>query len=557
MTLDKLFGELRSLLSGKVFDPNDRDKLLDLVHDAIRLDPEGYAEKWLPYLEGSRIEWPVPFATLQNPETVARWAEILPFATFALDLQHNDYTWEGRSAEDGERPFGIPFEHIRELRLDSLRTKPNTLSTLFNAPGMKHVTELCFDAHHPDPRWKDEISQGTLDILCRATYLHQIERLTLEHNLIHGTQLPPLLRSRVMRGVKVLILDQNNIGNQGLLDLVTSPNAEHLRVLGLRDNNITDLAPLATQAVCTELESLSLDRNPIGDNGAVKLAASQLKKLDTLSLAQCDIGDRGLEALWRSNTLRPPHTLDLATNHITHDAMAAFAQSAWTSRLIHLDVSNNNLDARGFGALHGAPMLRQLETLKAANWGQISTPLDITVKLLEQLDPNKITTLDLSGTTIGEDGARIIAQMSALQSLKLNGAHVTEGGVRALANAPSLANLEVLELDNNNITDPSAVALATSPHLSNLRKLSLFNNRIGDSGMIAFTREDSLPRLEFLNMISNYVGEDASKALLESEAIRRLRVLYLVANPLSNGRAQELERVLSPYMNISCIQRLG
>ena len=58
-------------------------------------------------------------------------------------------------------------------------------------------------------------------------------------------------------------------------------------------------------------------------------------------------------------------------------------------------------------------------------------------------------------------------------------------------------------------------------------------------------------------MISNYVGEDASKALLESEAIRKLRVLYLVANPLSNGRAQELERVLSPYMNISCIQRLG
>jgi len=557
MPLDKLFGELRSLLSGKVFDPSDRDKLLDLVHEAIRLDPHGYEQKWLPYLEGSRIEWPVPFATLQDPKTVENWSTLLPFATFALDLQHRVRSWEDLPSEDGEHPFGIPLEHIAELRLDSIRTRANTLSTLFNSPGMRYVNELCFDALQPDPRWNDELPPENLDALCRGKYLHNIERLTLRKNGIHTTQLPALLRSRAMQNLKVLILERNNIGNAGLRDLVTSPCAEKLRVLGLRGNNITDLSPLRQQAICTEVESLELGGNLFEDAGAEALAASKLQKIETLSLAYCRVGDRGLNALCNSRTLRPPRTLDLSSNRITRAALTTFASSDWTSELVHIDISHNDLSESGVGALVGAPMLQQLETLGAAGSGQLSTPLDITVRLLGQLDPSKITALNLSGSTVGEDGAKLIARMSSLRSLKLNGTYITEEGVLALANAPNLGNLEVLELHKNNIGDAGAIALATSPYLTNLRKLSLFNNQIGDRGMIAFTRDGSLPNLEFLNMVSNHIGEDASRAILESEAIRRLHELYLVANPLGSGRARELERVLSPYMRITCIQRIG
>lgn len=139
---------------------------------------------------------------------------------------------------------------------------------------MKYVIEFCFDVYYFDLRWKDEILQGMFDIFCCVIYLYQIECLMFEYNLIYGIQLFLFLCLCVMCGVKVLIFDQNNIGNQGLFDLVMSLNVEYFCVLGLCDNNIIDLVVLVIQVVCMEFESFLFDRNFIGDNGVVKLVVS-------------------------------------------------------------------------------------------------------------------------------------------------------------------------------------------------------------------------------------------------------------------------------------------
>ena len=557
MALDTLFGELRSLLSRKTFDHASRDILIDLVQAATRQDLEGYRQKWLPYIQGQRIDWPTPFATLRDPETLSLWAEMLPFATFALDLQRSEVSWDQRARGDGEHPFGLPMAQIVDLRLDSCSTNTRTLTMLFNATGMRHVRELSFDALRFDPRSGFTLELEKFEALCSARYLTNLEHLSLRRNNIHGNHVRSLTRSRAMHSLEALVMNDNALGNHGLRELVTSEQATSLRVLALAANNITDLTSLATQATCTALESLSLDHNQIGARGAEMLAGGRLQNLDELSLASCHLDASGLRHLANSTTLRPPRMLDLSNNRITHDALLHFAQSDWTKNLTRLDVSNNDLDERGFAPLVGSRLLANLEALGASSRGQVTMPLGTTVELLEQLDPARITTLNLSGATIGEDGASIIAEMHALKSLKLNGAYVTDEGVEALASSEHLRSLESLELNNNNLTDRGAKALANSKTLAHLRDLSLYGNQIGDDGMIAFAQDDSLPHLEFLNMTWNRVGERAAKALLESEAIRRLHNLYLVANPLGHGRAVELERALSPHMAIHCVERIG
>jgi uncharacterized protein (TIGR02996 family) len=171
-----------------------------------------------------------------------------------------------------------------------------------------------------------------------------------------------------------------------------------------------------------------------------------LGRVRVLVLAKSDMGDVGLEELFRS-----PHLANLA----------------------QLTVGVQNIGPTGFA------------TLGAANLPGL-------------------TKLELNGLGMDDQGARAFAagaNFPRLTHLSLRDNIIGSDGVEALASSPGLAGLVVLDLFGNPVGDRGATALAESPYLPRLASLELYQNSIGIAGasaLIGSTRLGSLTRLDII-----------------------------------------------------------
>jgi GTPase SAR1 family protein len=126
-----------------------------------------------------------------------------------------------------------------------------------------------------------------------------------------------------------------------------------------------------------------------------------------------------------------------------------------------------------------------------------------------------LSSLDLRGNNIGDDGARAIAdKLSALSSLDLSFNNIGDDGVRAIADRFSA--LSSLNLSSNNIGDDGARAIADK--LSALSSLDLRRNFIGDDGARAIA--DKLSALSSLDLRRNFIGDDGARAILDGPLTR-------------------------------------
>lgn len=83
-------------------------------------------------------------------------------------------------------------------------------------------------------------------------------------------------------------------------------------------------------------------------------------------------------------------------------------------------------------------------------------------------------------------------------------------GVNALAECPSLGDLQSLNLNGNDIRNAGAHTIATNPTFSNLKELILRGNWIDEDGIHVFMKTETLSKLEKLDLASNNIrnGED-------------------------------------------------
>ena len=116
---------------------------------------------------------------------------------------------------------------------------------------------------------------------------------------------------------------------------------------------------------------------------------------------------------------------------------------------------------------------------------------------------DKLTSLNLAGNQIGDDGARHLAGLGQLTSLDLRGNSIGDDGARHLA---GLGQLTSLDLWDNQIGDDGARHLAG---LGRLTSLDLWNNKIGDDGARHLA---GLGRLTSLDLSGNRI-EDLSPLL--------------------------------------------
>jgi len=148
--------------------------------------------------------------------------------------------------------------------------------------------------------------------------------------------------------------------------------------------------PLIAQAPA--LRNLALDGTRITDDGLAHLIG--LKNLETLSISDNDITDRGARLLGRMMSLKH---LDLRGTRVTGAAIESLAA---LPRLESLNLSRTTLDAE------------QLANLR----------------LLVNL-----RTLSLDGVSLGDEGVTVLGELASLRRLQMRGTRVTAAGVARLA----------------------------------------------------------------------------------------------------------------------------
>jgi small GTP-binding protein len=219
-------------------------------------------------------------------------------------------------------------------------------------------------------------------------------------------------------------------------------------------------------AELTQLTSLDLGGNQIGDKGAAALAA--LTQLTTLDLWNNQIGAEGASSLAALTQLT---SLDLWNNQIGAEGAAALAA---LTQLTTLDLRNNQIGDEGASSLAA---LTQLTSL-ILGFNQIGAEGAAALAALTQL-----TSLDLRHNQIGAEGAASLAALIQLTYLDLGFNQIGDKGAASLA---VLIQLTTLDLGGNQIGDKGASSLAA---LTQLTQLYLSKNPVVQTTPFATLRQ--------------------------------------------------------------------
>ena len=317
----------------------------------------------------------------------------------------------------------------------------------------------------------------------------------------------------------------NPIGDAGVVAAAGALGANRtLARLGLGESGCTgDGFEAIGKALArnTALVKLDLSDNSAGARGAQGLAEALATNttLTQLQLSATEPGDSGAASIASSLKKNPALThLGLSNNPFSAEGLAGLSlQLGHCTSLKHLDLTETGMDAQG-AALHLAGLLAMTRTLVSLQVGAEDIGNDGANAMVRALGANTglrrlvirdagleaaavagidgvlktnrdLAELDLSGNTIGSEGAATIAtglsHHTALASLHLEGNGIGDDGCETLAAALGTNTTVIsLGLANNDIGDNGAKALASLLCTSrSLVSLDLTNNKIQVDGM--------------------------------------------------------------------------
>jgi uncharacterized protein (TIGR02996 family) len=258
----------------------------------------------------------------------------------------------------------------------------------------------------------------------------------------------------------------------------------------VRLHDVGELAPaLARFQALGQVAHLDLCGNRLGDDGIAILARSELVRgLRELDLSFNSLSNGGLQALLDAGPWPRLSLLALQGNdRVTGRGATAMAHSRSLPVLRTLDLRDNDIDAPGVWALANNKTLTELSEL-----GLAGNPLgDAGARVLAQssLLPRQLArtgTLDLRHTAVGPAGVQALVvgeHLRAAVGLWLDGNHIGDPGLVALSIA-DLPALRELHLAGNGITDEGLAALAGAPVLNRLTIVDLADNSFSPGGVV-------------------------------------------------------------------------
>lgn len=161
------------------------------------------------------------------------------------------------------------------------------------------------------------------------------------------SQAATLFRATPLRMVKLY-------GAGGVMAALAScPYLTRVRALDLEKNDLGDeeVETLVSSPSLTSLTMLLLWCNRVGDAAVAALAHAELPQLNRLDLSGNSVGDEGITVLARSPLLGRLRLLDLTNNRVGDPGALALAASPHAAGLGWLDLSKNPIGPAGQSAL--------------------------------------------------------------------------------------------------------------------------------------------------------------------------------------------------------------
>lgn len=118
--------------------------------------------------------------------------------------------------------------------------------------------------------------------------------------------------------------------------------------------------------------------------------------------------------------------------------------------------------------------------------------------------------------------------------LEWTGEGVDAGAMEALASAPELRGVRVLDMRDNPLGSRGGVALARTAHMRHIRSLGLQNVQLGDEGLRALANSSAMGSVHALNLRGNAITHVGAAALASSPYIKDVRILDMSDNPMGD-----------------------
>jgi hypothetical protein len=217
------------------------------------------------------------------------------------------------------------------------------------------------------------------------------------------------------------------------------------------------------------LQELTLHHNQLTADGVTTITTSpKLAGLSTLDVSNNPVGDEGLSILAVSPVLDPLRVLSLAAVGASAEGVRALTQGAHVDGVAEIDLGFQALGDAGAQALASWPPRDKLLLQKAGIGGPGARAL---------LEQGQAATLKLKENPVGEGGLTGLSQISpALVTLDASACGLGPADAAALAGAAA-PGLRSLELDHNALGDAGLRALASAPWLGQLQFLSVMGGK--------------------------------------------------------------------------------
>lgn len=194
----------------------------------------------------------------------------------------------------------------------------------------------------------------------------------------------------------------------------------------------------------------------------------------------------------------------------------------------------------------GAAQLTGLRELLFGAWA-VSNHGAMVLARAKHLSTLRVLVLRLANATgyesdphISEHGLRAIAEsryLTELTTLDVGNQRFTDAAVRAVLSSPTLSKLESVSFAGSPLT---ARAFDTDSRPMRLRSVELGGCVIGDAGADALARHPVFSKVCRLNLRACEIGPKGVAALARSPLARSVRELVLDENPLHSGGAEAL-----------------
>jgi uncharacterized protein (TIGR02996 family) len=220
-------------------------------------------------------------------------------------------------------------------------------------------------------------------------------------------------------------------------------------------------------------------------------------------------------------------------------------------------------------------------------WNYLSQDLAVWDHLaeLQELDCNNAGAGDRAVDVLA--GAKQLAGLRVLRlSLTNNGGyvtdpHISESGIRTLANSPHLTNVTTLDVGNQRFTDGgvravlgsatfakletvcfggaalTAKAFEVRPSSQRLCDVDFTNCLFGDAGAVALAKLPQFHQVCRLNLRACEIGAKGIAAFARSPLAATLQEFNLAANPLRSSGVEELARRSWPELHTLNISKCG